>query len=87
MTAEERALRRAADMFHEIVSALVSKERLPKTQNTIVAAKLSENLRTPEQIQKIAADGFDLCVRALAELGAAGVTIHECGPVAFGEEP
>jgi hypothetical protein len=87
MTAEERALRRAADMFHEIVSAIVSSDRLPKTPNAIVATKLRENLRTPDQIQKIAADGFELCVRALAELGAAGVTIHECGQAAFGEEP
>ena len=86
MTAEERALRRAADMFHEIVSALASKDRLPKTQNAIVADKLRANLRSPDQIQKIAVDGFELCVRALAELGAAGITIHECGPAAFGED-
>ena len=35
----------------------------------------------------LAAEGFELCVRALAEMGAKDVTIHECGKAAFGEEP
>lgn len=56
-------------------------------RNAILAAKLRENQRSPDQLRSISADGFELCVRALAKLGAADVTIHECGKSALGEEP
>jgi hypothetical protein len=77
--ASEQALRRAADLFHEIAAAIGSEDRLASCRNTIVAEKLRGNVRSREQLQRVAADGFELCVRALAALGAPDVTIHECG--------
>lgn len=83
----EQALHRASEMFHEILSAFSSADLLTDRKNAVVAEKLKENLRSSDQIRRIAADGFELCVRALAAVGAPGVTIHECGESAFGEQP
>ena len=83
----EQALQRSSEMFHEIVSAFSSEDLLPGCRNAAVAKTLNENLRTRDEIRRIAADGFELCVRALASAGAQGVTIHECGKQALGEEP
>ena len=87
MSSTDQALSRASELFHEILSALSSEDLIAGCRNTVVADKLRENLRTPDQIRRIAADGFELCVRALAAAGAPGVTIHECGEQAFGEQP
>jgi hypothetical protein len=78
MTSHERALRRAADMFHEIVSAHSVKKILTRPVPEAMGEKLRGSLRSDDQICEIAADGFELCARALAELGAADVAIHEC---------
>lgn len=83
----EQALRRASEMFHEILSAISSKDLLTGCKNAVVVEKLKENLRSRDQIRKIAADGFEVCVLALSKMGAPGVTIHECGASALGEEP
>ena len=83
----EQALGRASEMFHEIVSAFSSEDLLAGCRNAVVAEKLRENLRTRDQIRRIAVDGFELCVRVLAAAGAPGVTIHECGDQALGEQP
>ena len=84
---KEQTICRASEMFHEIVSAFSSEDLLAGCRNAVVAAKLRENLRTRDQIRRIAADGFDLCVRSLAAAGAPDVTIHECGDQALGEQP
>lgn len=84
----EEALRGAADALHRIVSAigvdkLLSREgyKMPSQMfEALVAKKLS-----PDEMSKVAADGFELCVRALAEMGAADVTIHECAARSFEE--
>ncbi len=86
-TTSEQALLCAADMFHEIVSAFASEDLVVDARNKIVAEKLGENLRSRDQLQKIASDGFEVCVRALAEMGASDVTIYECGEQALGEHP
>ena len=85
--AGEPSLRGAADLFHEVGSALAAEELLVDVRNAKIADSLRENLRTHDQIRKIATDGFELCVRALAEMGATDVTIRECGKQALGEEP
>ena len=74
-------LRQAADKFHEVVSALAAEDLLTDAhnKNKIVAAKLRESLRSRDQIKQITTDGFELCVHALAAMGAEDVTIHECG--------
>lgn len=87
MNTSEQALRQASEMFHEILSAISTKDILAGCKNSVVAEKLKENLRTEDQIRKIAADGFEVCVLALSVLGASDVTIHECGTAALGEEP
>jgi len=83
----EQVARRAADMFHEILSALSAEDLVADTRNAIMAEKLREHMRPREQLKKIAADGFELCVRSLAAMGAPDVSIHECGEQAFGEQP
>lgn len=83
----DQTLRRASEMFHEIVSAFSSEDLLAGCRNAVVAEKLRENLRTRDQIRRIAADGFELCVRTLAQGGAPDVTVHECGDQALGEQP
>jgi hypothetical protein len=154
----EQALRCAADLFHEIGSAIGVKDLLVDVKNEVMVEKLREKLRSPDQLRRSAADGlelckrtllvsgvvspvlnrgaelfheienallgeqlasiiqrmqqaaldvpdpghqqgsstqlrrltaegFELCVRALADLGATDVTIHECGKSAFGEQP
>lgn len=85
--ASEQALRDAADRFHEIVSAFAAKDLLADARNEKIAGSLREKLRTHDQIKKIASDGFELCVLALAARGASDVTIHECGEKALGEAP
>jgi hypothetical protein len=79
MKTEEQALRRAADMFHEILSAHSAHKLLVRPLNEVMREKLQAALRSNDQICEIAADGFEVCVRALAELGAKDVSIHECG--------
>jgi hypothetical protein len=74
-------------MFHEIVSAFSSEDLLAGCRNAVVAEKLRENLRTRDQIRRIAVDGFELCVLALAAASAPNVTIHTCGEQALGEQP
>ena len=85
--APDQALRDAADRFHEIVAALAAKDLLADARNAKIEDRLRESLRSRDQIKKIASDGFELCVRALAGMGASDVTIHECGKQALGEEP
>ena len=85
--AGEPSLRSAADMFHEVGSPLAAEDLLVDMRNAKIADSLRKNLRTRDQIKKIATDGFELCVRALADMGAADVTIHECGKQALGEVP
>lgn len=89
-TAGEPALRRAADMFHEIVSAFEARRLLDREGHKlpqVLYDDFTRKLRSPLEITKVAADGFELCVRALAGMGATDVTIHECGEKAFGEQP
>jgi len=76
---EEQVFRRASGIFHEIVSAISSEDILAEPRvNAVIQEKLQKKLRSREQLRSIACDGFELCVRALAEMGAADVTIHEC---------
>lgn len=89
-SAREQPLRQASDMFHEIGAAyearrLLDQEghKMPQVMHDAITSKL----RAPAAITKIAAEGFELCVRALAEMGATDVTIHECGKQALGEAP
>lgn len=85
--AGESSLRSAADMFHEVGAAFAAEELLVDVRNAKLADSLRKNLRTCDQIKKIASDGFELCVRALAAMGAPDVTIHECGDQVLGEQP
>lgn len=75
------ALREAASRFHKIVAGIASARLLARAgakmsspgRESMGAAVLSS-----EEIEKIAAEGFEACVWALARLGAADVSIHEC---------
>lgn len=83
----KEALGRSASLFHEVGSALSVEKLLMGVSNPILVQKLGEGSRTSDQLRARAAEGFELCVRALAKLGAPDVTIHECGESAAGEVP
>lgn len=83
----DAVLRRAADLFHEIGMAVAAEGLLVNCKNLKIAAKLQGDVRSSDQLKRITADGFELCVRALAARGAGDVTIHGCGEAAFGEAP
>jgi hypothetical protein len=77
----EIALREASGLFHQILSAIAAKRLLDREGHKMpqpiydgIVAKLME----PGAIERICADGFEKCVRALAALGAKDVTIYEC---------
>ena len=72
-------LRRTADLFHEVGSAVAAEDLIADCRNAILADALRAKLRSRDQIKSLTAEGFELCVRALAALGATDVTIHECG--------
>jgi hypothetical protein len=77
----EAALRAAADRFMEIVTGLASARLLEREGAKLPQAfydKLTADVLSNEAIEKIAADGFEGCVRALAALGAKDVSIFEC---------
>lgn len=85
---ENQVLRDAADTFHRIGAALNAERLLSREDNKLTTplleALVSKKLSTHDLI-KAAADGFELCVRALAEMGASDVMIHECGERDFEE--
>ena len=88
MTVSEiQTLRRAADMFHDIVSTLSARRMLAEDRPMTgpIRQMLQEHAgRDPETI---AADAFEMCVLALAAAGDTDVTIHVCGEAALGELP
>ena len=78
----EDALRAAADAFHKIVSDHGARKLLKREGHkmpTPMYDSLVGKLLDPSQVDKIAADGFEICVRGLAAMGASDVSIHECG--------
>ncbi len=88
--ANEPSLRRAADLFHKIGSAYEARRLLDREGHKlpqVMYDNFTMKLLDPSEIMKIATDGFELCVRALAAMGAPDITIHECGTQALGEEP
>jgi hypothetical protein len=80
----DAALRRGADLFQEIKLAIGVDVDV---QSNLVVPALLHQKRTPAQLRRITADGFELCVYALAAAGAKDVTIYECGERALGETP
>jgi hypothetical protein len=82
----EKALRDAAAKFHEILSAIAADRFLVNFTGPAQMLKaLRANHRSPDQLDEIAASGFELCVEALAAMGASDVSIHNCGTNALGE--
>jgi len=77
VTAEE-ALRAAADAFHRIVADHGARKLLGRAMPQPMFDSMIGKLLDPSQVEEIAADGFEMCARALAAMGASDVTIHEC---------
>ena len=79
----EAALREASGLFHQILSAIAAKRLLDREGHKMsqpIFDGLVTKLMEPEAIERLAADGFETCVRVLAAMGAKDVTIHECNP-------
>ena len=70
MTTVEQALRQAADLFHEVGSAIAADDLIVDCRNAKLADKLRENQRSRDQLKKIAADGLELCTQAVIPRGA-----------------
>jgi hypothetical protein len=79
MAPSKQALRQAADKFHKILSTLSSRRMLANDRPLTVPIREMLEANSVRDPEKLAADGFELCVRALADLGAPDVMIHECG--------
>ncbi len=63
ISTSEEPLHKCANYFHALLMVLADK-----------------NYRTCSvHIRSLSADGFELCVRVLAQMGAEDVSIHECG--------
>ena len=80
--AAEDALRVAASAFHKIVADHGARKLLDREEHKLsqpLYDSLVGKLLDPSEVEKIAADGFELCVRALGAMGAKDVSIHECG--------
>jgi len=76
------SLRAAADAFHKIVAAHEARRLLDREGHKMPQAMhddLVGRCLDPGEVTKIAADGFEVCVRALVALGAKDVSVHECG--------
>jgi hypothetical protein len=80
-TSAEDALRAAADIFHKIVSDHGARELLDREGHKmpqLMYDSMTSKLLDPAEVDKLAAEGFEICVRALGALGATDVSIHEC---------
>jgi hypothetical protein len=78
----DEALRAASDLFHKILASF-SAERLLARGGKLtqpIRDSMTSQILAPEKLEQLAADGFEICVRALAARGAADVSIHECNP-------
>lgn len=81
-----KALERASDLFHEILSAINAKGLLTGLPIATDASSaqlkmreaLEEKLLDDKAIASRAGDGFALCVRQLAAMGVADITITSC---------
>jgi len=74
-----------ADRFHKILGFATGQKIL--SSHPFLTPTMREHIVNEQmgvEIDKLAADGFEQCVRALVELGAPDVSIHECNPT---EEP
>lgn len=83
LTAQQVAtLKTCADHFHQILSALTARRML--ADGAKMPAKIRDSLyaKAIEQpaIEKLAADGFSLVVKLMAEAGAPDVSIQTCTP-------
>jgi hypothetical protein len=79
----EVALREASDLFHKILSAIAARRLLDREGHKMpdrLRQGIVDKLLEPEAIERLAADGFEVCVRALVTIGAKDVSIHECSP-------
>jgi hypothetical protein len=77
----EQVLRDAADRFHRILSALESRRLIARgVKNAVLHSAIAAKVIPDEEISRVAADGFEACVRALHDMSASDVTIRECNP-------
>lgn len=85
---DDQTLRDASEAFRRIVSALNAEKLLARDGYklpTLLVESLTAKKLSPDEMSKVAADGFELCVRALVQMGAPDVTFHECGEREFEE--
>lgn len=81
-------LKRASDLFHEILSAINAKELvagLPVGKGVSAAQfkmreALEKKLLDDAAIARRAGNGFELCVLQLAAMGVSDITFTSCGP-------
>lgn len=81
------ALRQAAEGFHKILASIHADAAIERYANggppyprrdSVLVDSLRAKLLTEDQVEELAAEMFERCVRALHALGADDVTIIEC---------
>lgn len=82
MTTElQDELSAAADVLHEVVSAMGVRALLAKPETTRkVYELLKDRQRTDKQIESMAAAAFERAVAVLAKLGYPGASVTSCNP-------
>ncbi len=81
MKAKADDLSAAVDALGKIMSAMAGRRLLARgIRNDVIRAKLESEALADEQIEKVAADGFEAGVMALAAIGYPGTTVHVCNP-------
>lgn len=78
----DETLRTASELFHKILGSLASQRLLAREGKMTqpIRDSLTSKVFTSQEMEGLAADGFEACVRLLAARGAPDVSIHECNP-------
>jgi hypothetical protein len=77
------AIRQSAARFHEILSSLTADKILAERKQSLTTplyGSMCSKVRSPEEMQRLAADGFEALVRLLNDLGVPDVSVHACNP-------
>ena len=77
------AIRQSAARFHEILSSLSAEKILADRKQSLTTPlyeSMSSKVRSPDELKKLAADGFEALVLLLNDLGVPDVSVHACNP-------
>lgn len=77
------AIRQSAARFHEILSSLSAEKILAERKQSLptpLYESMCSKVRSPEEMQRLAAGGFEALVRLLNDLDVPDISVHTCNP-------